>query len=77
MSAHLETIADHCLAAREVAHESEEEFIRQLLDALLFAVGRRLAAAEQESLVPPALDRDDGMGILIRILNGRGRGEAH
>jgi len=72
VSASLEAIVDHCLAARRLALDTEDEFLAQLLDAVLFAAGCRLAGAEEAALaVSATLDR------VIKFSNGKGRGEAH
>jgi hypothetical protein len=79
VSAHLEAIVDHCLAARQLALDTDDEFIGQLLDAVLFAAGCRLAGAEEKALtVSAALDREErNASFVIKLSNGKGRGEAH
>jgi hypothetical protein len=79
VSASLEAIVDHCLAARRLALDTEDEFLAQLLDAVLFAAGCRLAGAEEAALaVSATLDRGERNGsLVIKFSNGKGRGEAH
>jgi hypothetical protein len=80
VSASLELLVDHCLAARRIAVDTDEEFIGKLLDAVLFAAGCRLAGAEEQALtVSAARDCEDRNGsLVIKIANGaKRRSEAH
>jgi hypothetical protein len=79
VSASLEAIVDHCLAARRVARDNDEEFVAQLLDAVLFAAGCRLAGVAADALaVKAAVEREDSKsGLVIAFGNGKGRNEAH
>ena len=77
MIALLEAIVDHCLAARRLAVDTDDELLAQLLDAVLFAAGCRLAGAgETELTVSAALDRGPNGSLVFKLSNGRGRGEA-
>ena len=73
MSAYLEAIVDHCLAARRLAVDTDDEFLAQLLDAVLFAAGCRLAGPEETALtVSAALDRGSNGSLVIKLSNGKG-----
>ena len=73
VSAYLEAIVDHCLAARRLAVDTDDKFLAQLLDAVLFAAACRLAGAEETALT---LHRGSNGSLVIKLSNGRGRGEA-
>jgi hypothetical protein len=54
----LEALASHCVSARTITGEANDQFLCYLLDMVLLEVGRQIATLEEPEcdLPPPAED---------------------